>query len=1243
MSGKQLFPKNTVPNSTDITEFPKQLFPSASGSATQDTTVQSLTEFPAAFGQTLDWLENKSFNTEDAVAIAKFHTGSGEQKTHPEKEEYAGTHEEQPQGFSEEEHISRKRRKDSHKHSHHFEGKTKSHKKHKSYHKHSTKYGSGSEDSQRRHHSKKKKKHRKHKHDSKRSHQRSSTSSDGSNDMSSSQRKGEMHEDRYIQPKATWLDELVSGTAGAYYLDNKPDKNNLCFDSLHFTDTAFYRRLGKSCLGLATKTQKISWWTSKEKQSKKHSSKSDADRYFGKGRVSFREEGVHVVLPQASDPVNASSVKPVQSFISLESESTKSNPSEVDPLGVYDALTNQYISGQQQSSNTWDSKQSSAEALQNEERSFKSKQVTEFNKYLHENPHDIQKWLEFVKFQDTGEALHAASVGEDSEMERKKKKKYFVLEKKQAILEKALKVNPNNIKLQLAELELNRELWSEPELIKQWEKVLKSHPDDISLWREYILFNQSVFSTFSMSKAVSLYEKCFEALQSAADQNQQSDGSSALTDETMDMFVQQCQLWRQTGHTEKAVAAFQAMVELNCFCPDNLEGNTKLKGQVAFLETFWDSDEPRFGEKDAKGWKTWMMKKEKGGWEEVPPQNTANTEDDDETSQTLDSSKPLWQVWLQEEISREQSHLLPWRPDTSKGETEEDCEDPERMVLFDDISSILFKIQSQQEKYTLILRFLEFLGVNTALNPSSSSQTTPTSFHLTLEHPRQVSLDDRTSGMCHPIHNPGSGSTLHCNGLAFNCTSLDSRSETVCQDLQDIITNVFTQSIALFKEPVRTNLLVLWLQHELGSVSVQQRTEKQQKKQVKAARKFAKKLLSEEGNRNNLLLWEVFAKWEWSLGNKEDACKMLDMGLSFAKQLTETHHKRTVAQVVSTYTELLCSKEDDNSDSSKHNSTNSGSLYILTNFVESNKYVPYKSSNPVIPSVAIIRARKIYQELLEDAMKGFKASITPLELVESCGSYIVHLARCYARFQYLTVGIQAASVVMEETLNCLKPVYQTCMSTLPHMQQNLDYELVMTSYTILVAQYVLSNPVPLNTLRNLLRRALKEFPDNPTFLQLFISVEAKSHIAGTVRRYFDHATQEAKSPIPWLCAIHAEKQRQLVISKQADIPGEITSLPETGVSNRIRSLFDRAVSHKASRHCILLWRLYIQFEVHQGNIKRAQAIFYQALQHCPWAKVLYVDAVRFFPEKLQDFHDLLMEKELRIRAPIEEIELLVQG
>lgn len=50
-----------------------------------------------------------------------------------------------------------------------------------------------------------------------------------------------------------------------------------------------------------------------------------------------------------------------------------------------------------------------------------------------------------------------------------------------------------------------------------------------------------------------------------------------------------------SGHTEKAVACFQAMIELNCFCSPDMEKNTPVTGQIAFLETFWDSGQARYG------------------------------------------------------------------------------------------------------------------------------------------------------------------------------------------------------------------------------------------------------------------------------------------------------------------------------------------------------------------------------------------------------------------------------------------------------------------------------------------------------------------------------------------------------------------------------------------------------------------------------------------------------------------------
>ncbi len=66
-------------------------------------------------------------------------------------------------------------------------------------------------------------------------------------------------------------------------------------------------------------------------------------------------------------------------------------------------------------------------------------------------------------------------------------------------------------------------------------------------------------------------------------------------------------------------------------------------------------------------------------------------------------------------------------------------------------------------------------------------------------------------------------------------------------------------------------------------------------------------------------------------------------------------------------------------------------------------------------------------------------------------------------------------------------------------------------------------------------------------------------------------------------------------------------------------------------------------QVRNGKLKNAKAIFYRAAQQCPWAKSLYIDAVEYFPDDLQELIDLMTEKEIRLRTPIEEVDLLVES
>lgn len=55
-------------------------------------------------------------------------------------------------------------------------------------------------------------------------------------------------------------------------------------------------------------------------------------------------------------------------------------------------------------------------------------------------------------------------------------------------------------------------------------------------------------------------------------------------------------------------------------------------------------------------------------------------EEEEEEEEVKDRSLPRDAVWLDVESSREAAHWLPWRPDKTKGQSEEDCEDPDRQV-----------------------------------------------------------------------------------------------------------------------------------------------------------------------------------------------------------------------------------------------------------------------------------------------------------------------------------------------------------------------------------------------------------------------------------------------------------------------------------------------------------------------------------------------------------------------------------
>jgi hypothetical protein len=81
-----------------------------------------------------------------------------------------------------------------------------------------------------------------------------------------------------------------------------------------------------------------------------------------------------------------------------------------------------------------------------------TQRTKEFNQSLRENPKDVQKWLDFVKFQDE---FHRV-------LPRQQKSIGATTEKKLSIFEKGLEANPNNEQLLLGYLSYGQLIWEYP-------------------------------------------------------------------------------------------------------------------------------------------------------------------------------------------------------------------------------------------------------------------------------------------------------------------------------------------------------------------------------------------------------------------------------------------------------------------------------------------------------------------------------------------------------------------------------------------------------------------------------------------------------------------------------------------------------------------------------------------------------------------------------------------------------------
>lgn len=250
-----------------------------------------------------------------------------------------------------------------------------------------------------------------------------------------------------IPKHAIFLDDIKEiNQKLAYRLDKKANKDLWHYKSVSKLHISKYKPHIVNCLGASHIFIKDLRNKNKEKI------KEGLPRYFQKGCLRH----IHMKGLEFRSSGNKESKHLNNDFISIFKEDSKRDD-KTHVIGNYSCLddtTSSYVQGKHADYSKQPETQS--EDLVMDEIFEK---VRRYNERTRDEPHNVQLWLEFVQFQDVVAQEDKSFKGQTIHLRERYQPSKSVIEKKLAILEKALEKNPSSLELKLSQLQLYQDIW----------------------------------------------------------------------------------------------------------------------------------------------------------------------------------------------------------------------------------------------------------------------------------------------------------------------------------------------------------------------------------------------------------------------------------------------------------------------------------------------------------------------------------------------------------------------------------------------------------------------------------------------------------------------------------------------------------------------------------------------------------------------------------------------------------------
>ncbi|XP_017074353.1 uncharacterized protein LOC108110021 [Drosophila eugracilis] len=835
-------------------------------------------------------------------------------------------------------------------------------------------------------------------------------------------------------------------------------------------------------------------------------------------------------------------------------------------------------------------KQMSVDIANDETETEKLKDLLKQSKVrVQQEPKVLEHWLELHRY--LGLNLDKAN-------------RLAVAEHQLHTLETALEHHPSNEQILRIYADVANATYSASEVAARFEKMLEKNLFEYTLWTSLIMVTQGNMARCTVPAVLRIYEYCMRKMHVGHTDESSRQFATINTDLIMLKLFYNCALFlRQTGNYNKMFGLIRLTLELNFpgLSMDCLEACVANEGSMIEYEEL-----------------------------------------------LLSSGLPMTEIWARVERLRQAYRYLP-HTQLSASMLDEMDFDRERCIFPNDVVPYAHSLKSPKNQLHLMLLVVQLIKVPFCRSSCLADKLNSNIDELGESEAIEMlfaGLGDRHTYAL-PHFEDCQFRTLMLSLGKFFCGTPSYMPHFVGYDkYAETISELLIKSSKVFgqEEDKRMVLMIVWMRFQRILVVINRLMGKLTSENIDEARTRIRRQLRLPENRSNVRMYTEFAMWEYEADKYSKSIDILRKLINSASQ-TEIHTNLNLMHAYLVLAEILIDQ-----------SMNDDANIVLSCLIKGN-------SSPSLDAEAEIRNLKEVLNIEIAALETLPDEMAVEEYFQE--NKLMILFRAY----FLSQVTDPHNFKIDVNImfdNLLKNQLSTEAAKNSERRRFLrEHSLELQALLLQCELRYYDNKnlmsrigMPHGTKRSaklrlveLIDRGLDEFPRNMLMLECWSKIQTmlwykqrarfiriKGGILSMMHFVITAGSRHKPSDSPQElglsdtavqdCNVRRSDRRMLSIFE--------TFLP----TNRYRSEIEKE-QYRVLRRNSLFWRLYLKILSNTSiSFERLKEVLLMALDECPWDKDLLMDSAKILPSEVVFLQDVMTEKELRIYALPEELDIL---